>query len=328
MDDILPSSGEEYLRMVRAQAKSFPVVVVAPQAQEYLSTKNTSLKYKTDWNSCRPAPEGCAPIKEWKENFMKEFELERARLKKYKSLLAQRNRFDKRNASSSKSCSDQEQRTQSIPLLIMASHDTPLPHMFDEQQWRVLLYGATRVPTVAAAAATPVTVDTSVVTVPNEVDIKESTFLSDTTVSIENATTMTATASFPTEEEEPSLQQDVKLAPQDASISDVVPVAAAAELRPLVESLSQPLASPSLLPLPLPIPVPATSKLTKAQGMMPHPLFLGKWLYALFLKLDPLLESDQVSILRSMAKKCARIRSHLNVSIHLNACVRNHLASI
>ncbi|KAG0370622.1 gem (nuclear organelle) associated protein 2 [Gamsiella multidivaricata] len=76
------------------------------------------------------------------------------------------------------------------------------------------------------------------------------------------------------------------------------------------------------------------------QGMMPQPRFLmrlnqghliqllkyhlrwlaeddvseqeGRWMYALFLKLDPLVESDQTSILRSLAKKCARIRSHLN----------------
>ncbi|KAG0377089.1 hypothetical protein BGX24_006742 [Mortierella sp. AD032] len=38
----------------------------------------------------------------------------------------------------------------------------------------------------------------------------------------------------------------------------------------------------------------------------------GKWLYAVFLKLDPLVESDQVAVLRNMAKKCARIRSHFN----------------
>ncbi|KAG0244627.1 gem (nuclear organelle) associated protein 2 [Actinomortierella wolfii] len=37
----------------------------------------------------------------------------------------------------------------------------------------------------------------------------------------------------------------------------------------------------------------------------------GQWLYALFLRLDPLVESDEVSILRSVAKKCALIRSHM-----------------
>ncbi|KAG0071881.1 gem (nuclear organelle) associated protein 2 [Linnemannia elongata] len=37
-----------------------------------------------------------------------------------------------------------------------------------------------------------------------------------------------------------------------------------------------------------------------------------KWLYALFLKLDVLVESDQVAVLRNIAKKCARIRSHFH----------------
>lgn len=37
-------------------------------------------------------------------------------------------------------------------------------------------------------------------------------------------------------------------------------------------------------------------------------------MYALLMKLDPLVESDQVAVLRNLAKKCSRIRSHLNVS--------------
>ncbi|KAF9322282.1 gem (nuclear organelle) associated protein 2 [Podila horticola] len=38
----------------------------------------------------------------------------------------------------------------------------------------------------------------------------------------------------------------------------------------------------------------------------------GRWMYALLMKLDPLVESDQVAVLRNLAKKCSRIRSHLN----------------
>lgn len=34
----------------------------------------------------------------------------------------------------------------------------------------------------------------------------------------------------------------------------------------------------------------------------------------MFLKLDVLVESDQVAVLRNIAKKCARIRSHFHVS--------------
>ncbi|KAF9362055.1 hypothetical protein BGX34_006715, partial [Mortierella sp. NVP85] len=85
---------------------------------------------------------------------------------------------------------------------------------------------------------------------------------------------------------------------------------------------------------------PQDSISTQGHGMIPQPQFMamlnqghlirllkyhlhwlaedditdheGIWLYALLLKLDPLVESDEISLLRNLAKKCSRIRSHLN----------------
>ncbi|KAK3837107.1 MAG: survival motor neuron interacting protein 1-domain-containing protein [Linnemannia elongata] len=228
MDNMLPSSGEEYLRMVKAQARKCPAVVVASGAgaQKHLAAKNTSRKYRTDWQSCLPAPEGCAPTPEWKDQFMKDFTAARASLKRYKQSQERqakrggggaggggvRSKQDKRNEQVAIKKDEQDNipeldstqppssSTSSKPAAA-TSHPVVLPKMHDEQKWRTLLYGPTPSPS--------------------------------------------------------------------APVSQVAST--------------------------------TTAVLTEE-----------KWLYAVFLKLDVLVESDQVAVLRNIAKKCARIRSHFH----------------
>ncbi|GJJ75544.1 gem associated protein 2 [Entomortierella parvispora] len=215
---MLPSSGEEYLRMVRAQAESCPNVVVAKGADQFLSVKNTSWKYRTDWKSCVPAPEGCTPTEPWRDQFMAEFELAR------KALM---NR--KQQASYGHSATvDIDRGTRS------AKSNPPyqrLPDLQDEDAWRLIMYG-----------------------------------------------------------------------PQDQSFED----------KPSLES-SGGAPRPQFL---IRLNQGCVMRLLKY-----HLRWLrandiseqeGRWLYALLLKLDPLLESHDIAVLRSLAKKCSYIRSHLN----------------
>ncbi|KAF9930986.1 gem (nuclear organelle) associated protein 2 [Linnemannia zychae] len=301
MDNMLPTSGEEYLRMVRAQARKCPAVVVASgeKAQKHLAAKNTSWKYRTDWQSCIPSPEGCAPTPEWKDQFMEDFHAARATLRRYKhshDQQAKRGARSKKNrtihltthesqsiahlpnkyGSSVKEDDDSEQHnipehnntTQSLSSSSKL-RQIPLPKLHEEQKWRTLLYGPTvRLPTPGHASTVSTVLDTS------------------TALTVEKtASTITASAS---------------------------PTVSTREIQAYV----------------------------RQEGMTPTPQFLirlnqghliqllkyhlrwlaendiqeqeGKWLYALFLKLDPLVESDQVAILRNIAKKCAQIRSHFN----------------
>ncbi|KAI8353682.1 survival motor neuron interacting protein 1-domain-containing protein [Mortierella sp. GBAus27b] len=301
MGDIVPSSGEEYLRMVRAQARSCPVVVIAPKAQEHLAVKNTSLKYKTDWNSCRPAPEGCRPSAEWKDQFIKEFTEAKASFRRHQQLLKMAAKKSKPPSQASpttpaagattppstsgtdKSSSDLSQPSKPSQS-IKGATDVVVPWMFDEQGWQKLLYGSVRDKRSRNRDATKD--DRS--TVSRESARSAESLAVSTPVSGSSAmpeTTTTTTSQIPVTDEE-------------------------------------------------------SAPLAKAHGMIPQPRFLallnqghliqllkyhlrwmaqdditdheGQWLYALFLKLDPLVESDQVSVLRNLAKKCSCIRSHLN----------------
>ncbi|KAF8977463.1 gem (nuclear organelle) associated protein 2 [Entomortierella lignicola] len=294
MDNMLPSSGEEYLRMVKAQARSCPAVVVAPQAKEHLSVKNTSLKYKTDWYSCRPAPEGCAPTKEWKEHFMKEFTNDRANLKKRCNQIQESkllSKIDPQGQTRSKSLIEAEQnQSRRIPSVSSVNESTStlgstqkaIPKMFDEQGWRSLLYGSTV---------------TQVVSSPSSGETENSELTTTTITKIVQSDTPAASISMP----------------------ETVIMATATKAESVIHQVKLPKASNGMVPQPQ-----FLARLN--QGHLIHLLKYhlrwmaeddiqedqGRWLYALFLKLDPLVESDEVAILRNLAKKCARIRSHLH----------------
>ncbi|KAG0218597.1 gem (nuclear organelle) associated protein 2 [Mortierella sp. NVP41] len=299
MDNMLPSSGEEYLRMVKAQARKCPAVVVASGAQKHLAAKNTSRKYRTDWQSCHPAPEGCAPTSEWKDQFMVDFNNTRASLKQYKqSQERQAKRASVKQDKEQEATEDDDQHI--IPSLSNSrpQSSSPLKHapvgaarvvmpkMYDEQKWRTLLYGST-------ASTGP-----SVVQV---------------------ASTMTAATSSS------SLPLAETNAQDSARESDATPILSATETQARTQTTT---------------PIATTTTAIRQGGMLPSPQFLirldqghliqllryhlrwlaeddlneheGKWLYALFLKLDVLVESDQVAVLRNIAKKCARIRTHFH----------------
>ena len=106
-------------------------MVVAKGADQFLSVKNTSWKYRTDWKSCAPAPEGCAPTEPWKDQFLAEFDLAR------KTLLSRKERDASGNnataGSGSKAGSD---RTKPGPL------NQRLPDLQDEDAWLLLMYGS------------------------------------------------------------------------------------------------------------------------------------------------------------------------------------------
>ncbi|KAK3847687.1 MAG: survival motor neuron interacting protein 1-domain-containing protein [Linnemannia gamsii] len=315
MDDMLPSSGEEYLRMVKAQARKCPAVVVASGAgaQRHLAAKNTSRKYRTDWQSCLPAPEGCAPTTEWKDQFMEDFSSARASLKRYKQSQEHKAKrggakSNKKNAVSApavrmtssqqglESIENDEQQhiipelndTQPPPPLQTASpHTISIPKLHDEQKWRMLLYGPTRSPSAR--------------------------------VHHQVASTMTAMAS-------------------EASLSAPTPITTTTTTTTITPDATA--TTTTMAHGASTTTTTATANSVRQEGMPPSPLFLirldqghliqllkyhlrwiaeddlqeqeGKWLYAVFLKLDPLVESDQVAVLRNMAKKCARIRSHFN----------------
>ncbi|KAG0296216.1 gem (nuclear organelle) associated protein 2 [Dissophora globulifera] len=325
MDGMLPSSGEEYLRLVRAQARSCPAVVIAPRAHEYLSVKNTSRKYRTDWNSCRPAPEGCAPSPEWRDQFMREFLVARASLKKRKEIgsyddgsnidvgtattaLISTEDYMSESGSASKRKKSQLQREDDGNDSIMGlrasstarrTHQVAIPKMFDEQGWRTLIYGSTtRTTTISTSTWNP-TAQAEVTTVVIGADTPQKTTL--TSVALGDTTV--------------NIPSPYKVDPT---------VATTVEATETTSTLMRAMQTPD----------------QEEQGMMPQPQFLtrlhqghlmqllkyhlrwmaeddvtdheGRWLYAIFMKLDPLVESDQTSILRSLAKKCSRIRSHLN----------------
>ncbi|KAF9156408.1 gem (nuclear organelle) associated protein 2 [Linnemannia schmuckeri] len=306
---MLPSSGEEYLRMVKAQARKCPAVVVASGAgaQKHLAAKNTSRKYRTDWQSCLPAPEGCTPTPEWKDQFMKDFNAARARLKQYKLSQERQTKRgggggggggsgggakSRQDKSYEQEASENDEQPYNIPELdspqppSSSTHSKPaaataravvLPKMHDDQKWRTLLYGSPPSSTIPAShvASTTTIVATETVALSTPSSITSATTTS-------KATTTTAST------------------------------------------------------VPAPIPTGAI----RQEGMSPSPQFLirldqghliqllkyhlrwlaeddlqeqeEKWLYAMFLKLDVLVESDQVAVLRNIAKKCARIRSHFH----------------
>ncbi|KAI9237796.1 MAG: survival motor neuron interacting protein 1-domain-containing protein [Podila humilis] len=269
-NDRLPTSGEDYLRMVKAQARACPDVIVAKasHAQVHLAVKNTSSKYRTDWMSCKPAPEGYAPTAEWKDQFMKEFRLARASLMRYKDgqgrskrrktglKEAELHNTSPSSLSSSSSLSSTSSRisasldNQRIPQVQV------VPNVKDERGWRILIYGSDTVK-------------------------QASTSISDMSL----------------------------VAKQGDSMAQIQATSAASSIP---ESQGKPPTPHFLL------------KLNQGHLIVLLRFFLrwlaendvteqeGRWMYALLMKLDPLVESDQVAVLRNLAKKCSRIRSHLN----------------
>ncbi|KAF9962122.1 gem (nuclear organelle) associated protein 2 [Mortierella alpina] len=157
IDDMLPSSGEEYLRMVKAQARACPAVVIATVAQEHLSVKNTSQKYQTDWKSCRPAPEGCAPSAEWQEHFMLEFRIARDNFQRFKQTQESTIKTKGRRRQAATEGSDKHDQSieaggdiphcSATTATLLSSPSIPksmpliIPNLYDEQGWRRLLYG-------------------------------------------------------------------------------------------------------------------------------------------------------------------------------------------
>ncbi|KAF9361564.1 gem (nuclear organelle) associated protein 2 [Mortierella sp. AD094] len=314
---MLPSSGEEYLRMVKAQAKSCPAVVVAPQAKEYLSVKNTSLKYRTDWYSCRPAPDGCAPTAEWREHFMKEFGVARTNLKQWcmqtnesklalkpdpqgqtrqKSLVeseqSQSHQITSANGDNG-STSTQASLPPSQPSLF-TSTQLAIPKMFDEQGWRALLYGST---TAEPATIRETQKGESTITSTSTTTETVQSNISEALVSISETTTLTtATIAEPT-------SHKAKLEVAESSKAALLTRGQKQGMVPQPHFLARLNQGHLIQLLKYHLRWMAEDDITDDQG---------RWLYALFLKLDPLVESDQVAILRNLAKKCARIRSHLN----------------
>ncbi|KAG0264850.1 gem (nuclear organelle) associated protein 2 [Mortierella polycephala] len=328
MEDMLPSSGEEYLRMVKAQARSCPAVVVAVTAKEHLSVRNTSEKYRTDWNSCRPAPEGCAPSKEWKEQFMKEFGIARASLKRYqqtqeRNLKRIRAHGPLETCTSSASSAvlssstsspvvttNQDQRDHqqdhhapsrasdgrtlvSTPSLSIRA-PLPIPKLTNEQEWRRLLYGPEN-PAPSKATIPLVAIDNKDITTA----IQPETFT-------ESISTSTAGSSTSTSTNTASLLPSSSIHVPD----DTVLLARIARSKRQELGISP---EPQFL---IRLDQGYLMRLLKyhlrwmtEDDVTDHE---GKWLYALFLKLDPLVESDQVATLRNLAKKCSRIRSRLN----------------
>ncbi|KAF9964582.1 gem (nuclear organelle) associated protein 2, partial [Mortierella alpina] len=290
MDDMLPSSGEEYLRMVKAQARSCPAVVIASVAQEHLAVKNTSRKYQTDWKSCRPAPEGCAPSAAWQEQFMLEFRVARDNFQRFKQYQESCTRKRGRRRQPATESSDEQSQTNevgsdipyhnSVTATRSSSSSIPMviPSLYDEQGWRRLLYGAQASGSGEDKSAEGIQPDTTAKSGLTESAVESSA----------------------------------------AALSEVLEKGSSTVITPRTTG----------------------DQANQYQGISPHPRFLmrlnqghlvqllkyhlrwlaeddltdpeGMWLYALFLKLDPLLESDQVAVLRNLAKKCARIRSHFD----------------
>lgn len=187
-------------------------------AQKHLAAKNTSRKYRTDWQSCLPAPEGCAPTPEWKDQFMKDFNAARASLKRYKQSQERqakrggggadggaRSKQDKSNEQEASEKDEQD----NIPeldstqppssstyskLVTATARPVVLPKIHDEQKWRTLLYGPTPSPSapVSQVASTTTAVVTEVAALPTP---SSSTTTTATATSTTIAATTTTTAS-------------------------------------------------------------------------------------------------------------------------------------
>ncbi|KAG0292710.1 gem (nuclear organelle) associated protein 2 [Linnemannia gamsii] len=317
MDNMLPSSGEEYLRMVKAQARKCPAVVVASGtgAQKHLAAKNTSRKYRTDWQSCRPAPEGCAPSLEWKDRFMKDFSAARASLKRFKqSQERQAKRAggakSKQDRSKEEETNEDDEQQHNIPELDstqppLSTHlkssatgrPVVLPKMHDEQKWRTLLYGSTPSPStlISQVASTTTVVATEATALSTPSPSPSSTTNATSTTVASASTTTTRPASIPTGA---IWQEGVSPSPQFLIRLDQ------GHLIQLLKYHLRWLAEDDL----------------QEQE--------GRWLYAVFLKLDVLVESDQVAVLRNIAKKCARIRSHFHSDSGSNLATVNMVITI
>ncbi|KAF9550858.1 gem (nuclear organelle) associated protein 2 [Mortierella hygrophila] len=312
MDNMLPSSGEEYLRMVKAQARKCPAVVVASGArtQKHLAAKNTSRKYRTDWQSCLPAPEGCAPTLEWKDQFMKDFNVARANLKRYKQFQERQAKRgggggagggakSKQDKGGEQEASENEQvnipkldRTQppcssTYSKPVAAARTMVLPKMHDEQRWRTLLYGPT--PSPSAPVSHVASTTAAVVT---EAAAPLTPFSITTTTTTATATSTTITGAMTT--------------PASATTRPA-PMSTGAILQEWMSPSPQfliRLDQGHLIQL-----LKYHLRWLAEDDLQEHE---EKWLYAVFLKLDVLVESDQVAVLRNIAKKCARIRSHFH----------------
>lgn len=103
--------------------------------------------------SCKPAPEGCAPTAEWKDQFMKEFRLARASLMKYKDGQGR----SKRRKTGLKEAELHDPLLSSLSLSSLSSTSSGIspsmdnqhipqvqvvPNIKDERGWRTLIYGS------------------------------------------------------------------------------------------------------------------------------------------------------------------------------------------
>lgn len=192
------------------------VVASGARAQKHLAAKNTSRKYRTDWQSCRPAPEGCAPTPEWKDQFMKDFSASRASLKQFKH--SQERQAKRTGGSKSKQDKSKEQEVNeideqqhNIPELDSTQPPSPtysksaatgrpvvIPKMHDEQKWRTLLYGSTPSPSTlishVASTTTVVATEATALSTPSPSSIANAT---PTTIATASTTT-TRPAPMPT----------------------------------------------------------------------------------------------------------------------------------
>ncbi|KAF9409024.1 gem (nuclear organelle) associated protein 2 [Podila epigama] len=289
-DNRMPTSGEDYLRMVRAQARLIPEVTIAEssRSQAHLAVKNTSFKYRTDWKSCEPAPPGCAPTPEWKLQFMIEFRQAREKLLRDKEKRKMEGKMDKvkhdpKGQQQNESRIPQHRDARSPILPKTSQHaDIKLPGIQDDRGWRALLYGPPPMP-ISAAEQTHHNDNSSIheTAIPNTTAQEQQGVHSD-----ENSSTTTT-----------SITSDTSAAnstPQPRHSQGLVPTPQ------FLLRLNQ---GHLMILLRYHLRWIAEDNITVEQG---------RWLYALLMKLDPLVESDQVAALRNLAKKCSRIRKRLN----------------
>ncbi|XP_041346949.1 gem-associated protein 2-like [Gigantopelta aegis] len=83
--NVPPTTGNEYLRRVRQEAKGCPKVVVADIDTTVFSDRQT-VKYKEP-SGCLPAPRGLAPSPEWIKMQITEFTQLRQKLARFKAMM-------------------------------------------------------------------------------------------------------------------------------------------------------------------------------------------------------------------------------------------------
>ncbi|CAM0142118.1 hypothetical protein VKS41_004179 [Umbelopsis sp. WA50703] len=110
-DDFIPTTGEDYLLMVRKQTRKVPAVVVAkpPPAKQQFSASNLPSEYRFRTEQDSSTVENLLPKDAWRLTFTKRFEA-------VKESLSRQSKFP--------------------------ATPTKLPHKNDRKQWHRFLYGA------------------------------------------------------------------------------------------------------------------------------------------------------------------------------------------